>query len=155
MGTAMLPADPTAAARAAFIAPETRWWDPPDEVRLEMGGTLRGVRIAYRAWGRLEPDGGNAVIVCHALTGSADVDRWWAQMFGPAQALDPDRDFILCANILGSCYGTTGPASTNRCASAACRLRCSDRRIDADRAGESVREPEPDADDPDAWRHQF
>jgi len=50
-------------------------------------------------------------VVLPRLHGSADVDRWWAKMFGPGRALDPDRDFIVCSNILGSCYGTTGPAS--------------------------------------------
>jgi homoserine O-acetyltransferase/O-succinyltransferase len=103
--------DPAAAARAAFVSAETRWWDLPDPLRLELGGALRGVRVAYRSWGRLAADGENAVVVCHALTGSADVDRWWPQMFGSGQALDPDRDFIVCSNILGSCYGTTGPTS--------------------------------------------
>jgi homoserine O-acetyltransferase len=113
MGSPTLQMDPAAAARAAFIAPETRWWDLPGELALELGGTLKGVRAAYRTWGQLDPAGDNAVVVCHALTGSADVDRWWAQMFGPGQALDPDKDFILCSNILGSCYGTTGPTSSD------------------------------------------
>jgi homoserine O-acetyltransferase len=50
-------------------------------------------------------------LVCHALTGSADADEWWADLFGPGRALDPDQDYIICANVLGSCYGTTGPTS--------------------------------------------
>ncbi len=113
MGSPISQEDPAAAARAAFIAPETRCWDLPGELLLELGGTLKGVRAAYRTWGRLDPAGENAVVVCHALTGSADVDRWWTQMFGPGQALDPDKDFIVCSNILGSCYGTTGPVSSD------------------------------------------
>jgi homoserine O-acetyltransferase len=107
------PGDPGAPARAAFIAPETRWLDLPAELPLELGGALQGVRVAYRAWGSLDAAGENAVVVCHALTGSADADRWWTGMFGPGRALDPDRDFIVCSNILGSCYGTTGPTSVN------------------------------------------
>ena len=55
--------------------------------------------------------GDNAVLVCHALTGSADVADWWGALIGPAGALDPARDFIICSNTLGSCYGTTGPGS--------------------------------------------
>jgi homoserine O-acetyltransferase/O-succinyltransferase len=97
---------------------KTNRTDPTDRVhelskplRLESGKILPGVRVAYRTWGRLAPDGGNAVLVCHALTGSADADAWWAGLFGPGRALDPERDFIVCSNILGSCYGTTGPAS--------------------------------------------
>jgi len=78
---------------------------------LESGSELPGVEIAYRTWGQLSAAGDNAVIVCHALTGSADADDWWADLFGPGRTLDPDRYFIVCANVLGGCYGTTGPAS--------------------------------------------
>ncbi|NLH10521.1 MAG: homoserine O-acetyltransferase, partial [Holophagae bacterium] len=77
----------------------------------ECGATLPRVEIAYRTWGRLAAAGDNAVLVCHALTGSADVDTWWGQLLGPGRALDTDRDFVVCSNVLGSCYGTTGPAS--------------------------------------------
>jgi homoserine O-acetyltransferase len=78
---------------------------------LESGESLPGVTVAYRTWGRLSPRGDNAVLVCHALTGSADVDRWWGSLLGPGRALDPGRDFVVCSNVLGSCYGTTGPTS--------------------------------------------
>jgi homoserine O-acetyltransferase len=98
------------AARAAYASPETRHLDL-GPLELELGGRLPGVVVGYRTWGTLDPDGGNAVVVCHALTGSADADLWWTRLFGPGRALDPDRDFVVCANILGSCYGTTGPAS--------------------------------------------
>src|SRR5512137_1440511 len=101
--------DPLASARAAFVAPGTRTLDLARPLPLDLGGEL-AVRVAYREWGRLSPAGDNCVVVCHALTGSADADRWWTRMFGPGRALDPERDFILCSNILGSCYGTTGPA---------------------------------------------
>ena len=105
------PPDPLPPARAAFIAPETRWFVLPGPLNLEMGGRLPRVQVGFRTWGTRAPGGDNAVVVCHAFTGSADVDRWWGKMFGPGQALDPDRDFVVCSNILGSCYGTTGPAS--------------------------------------------
>ena len=78
---------------------------------LESGVRLPSVTVAYRTWGRLNARGDNAVLVCHALTGSADVDRWWGALLGPGRAFDPDRDFVVCSNVLGSCYGTTGPTS--------------------------------------------
>jgi len=91
-------------ARDAVLAPGAPF-------PLELGGALEQVRVAYRTWGRLAPDGANAVVVCHALTGSADAAEWWSPLFGAGRALDPARDFVVCANVLGSCLGTTGPAS--------------------------------------------
>jgi homoserine O-acetyltransferase/O-succinyltransferase len=99
------------AGRAAFVSPETRTFEIPGPFQLELGGVLPSVRVAYRSWGRLDRDGANAVVICHALTGSADADLWWTRMFGPGRAFDPEKDFVLCSNILGSCYGTTGPTS--------------------------------------------
>ncbi len=102
---------PAGSARAAFVSPETRTYLHPGPFVLEAGGELRRLRVAYRTWGALDAEGANAVVICHALTGSADADRWWTRMFGPGRAFDPERDFIVCSNLLGSCYGTTGPAS--------------------------------------------
>lgn len=81
------------------------------DFELESGETLPEVRIAYRSWGRLSATPDNVVVVCHALTGSPDIDLWWPGLLGPGRSLDPDRDFIICCNVLGSCYGSTGPAS--------------------------------------------
>lgn len=78
---------------------------------LEAGGALPGVEVAYHTWGRLDANGSNAVLVCHALTGTADVEAWWPGLIGAGRALDPAEDFIVCSNVLGSCYGTTGPTS--------------------------------------------
>ncbi|MGZ4809025.1 MAG: homoserine O-acetyltransferase MetX [Thermoanaerobaculia bacterium] len=78
---------------------------------LEDGSVLDGVTVAYRTWGTLDASGSNAVLICHALTGNANADEWWEPLIGAGRSLDPDRDFIVCSNILGSCYGTTGPAS--------------------------------------------
>lgn len=78
---------------------------------LENGQTLPDVEIAYRTWGKLSADGDNAIVVCHALTGSADADSWWGALFGKNRALDPAHHFIVCSNVLGGCYGTTGPTS--------------------------------------------
>ena len=78
---------------------------------LESGAWLPEVEVAYRTWGRRSPTADNAILVCHALTGSADADDWWAALFGRGRLLDPERDFIVCSNVLGGCYGTTGPTS--------------------------------------------
>ncbi len=80
---------------------------------LESGATLRDVPVAYHAWGDLNAAGDNAVLVCHALTGDSDAREWWGELFGPGRALDPARDFIVCANVIGSPYGTIAPVSTN------------------------------------------
>ncbi len=79
---------------------------------LEGGAVLPEVEVAFRTWGQLDAERANAVVVCHALTGSADAEVWWPGLFGPGRAFDPERDFVLCSNVLGGCYGTTGPTST-------------------------------------------
>lgn len=96
-------------AASAPVSKETRLWLLDEPFPLDCGMALPGVQVAYRTWGRLAPDGGNAVLVCHALTGSADADVWWSGLFGPGKALDPERDFIVCSNVLAGCYGTSGP----------------------------------------------
>jgi homoserine O-acetyltransferase/O-succinyltransferase len=90
--------------RRFFIERRAPW-------RLELGGDIARLKVSYYTWGRLNATRDNAVVVCHALTQSADVEEWWADMLGVGKALDPDRDFIICSNVLGGCFGTTGPAS--------------------------------------------
>lgn len=105
-------ADAQAPARLLrHVSPETRYFRVPGSVRLESGETLDEVTIAYRTWGDPQNARRNAILVCHALTGSADVDAWWPGIIREGGAFDPRRDFIVCSNILGGCYGTTGPAS--------------------------------------------
>lgn len=79
----------------------------------ETGGTLPGIDIAYQTWGNLNEKGDNVIWVCHALTANSDVEAWWPGMVGKGLLFDTDKFFIVCANILGSCYGSTGPFSTN------------------------------------------
>jgi homoserine O-acetyltransferase len=81
---------------------------------LEMGGRLSNVTVAYRTWGRLNEQGDNAVLVLHALTGDSaagDPGGWWEPLIGSGRAIDTDHAFVVCANILGGCQGTTGPSS--------------------------------------------
>jgi homoserine O-acetyltransferase/O-succinyltransferase len=94
------------------IAAETRFLRVPGEFTLESGEVLQDVDIAYRTWGDPANAAEHAVLICHALTGSADVEAWWPDIIGAGRAFDPARDYVICANILGSCYGTTGPVST-------------------------------------------
>jgi homoserine O-acetyltransferase len=93
------------------ISPATQYFELPGTFRLESGRTLDRVTVAYRTWGRALNAERNAILICHALTGSADVDAWWPGIISRHGAFDPDSDFIICSNILGSCYGTTGPVS--------------------------------------------
>lgn len=88
---------------------------------LEGGGQLEQVTLAYESWGELNSAGSNAVLVCHALTGDSHAagtigpghatDGWWDEFIGPNKALDTNRWFVVCANVLGGCQGSTGPSS--------------------------------------------
>lgn len=95
----------------AQIAAETQLFAVPGDFILESGEVLQDVEIAYRTWGDPVNAKDHAILICHALTGSADVEAWWPNIIGNGRAFDPARDFIVCANILGSCYGTTGPVT--------------------------------------------
>ncbi|KAJ6257486.1 hypothetical protein Dda_7271 [Drechslerella dactyloides] len=80
---------------------------------LESGVTLRDIPVAYKTFGQLSPSGDNVMIICHALTGSADVGDWWQPLLGPGRALDTSRFFIICLNNLGSPYGSLSPVTMN------------------------------------------
>ena len=81
---------------------------------LESGQHLTDVEIAYHTYGQINEEGNNVVWICHALTANSDVADWWDGMVGIGKCFDPDKHFIVCANILGSCYGTTGPLSKDQ-----------------------------------------
>ncbi|AYA37464.1 homoserine O-acetyltransferase [Hymenobacter oligotrophus] len=76
---------------------------------LECGGELAGAQIAYHTYGTLSPARDNVLWVCHALTANADVVSWWPGLVGAGHYYDPAEWFIVCANVLGSCYGSAGP----------------------------------------------
>lgn len=118
--------------RPVDLPPVTGAWregdDPGDrrfadvgDLVLESGLVLPRVRLAYETWGTLAPDGGNAVLVLHALTGDSHVvgpaggthrsPGWWEGLVGPGRAVDTNRYFVVAPNILGGCQGSTGPAS--------------------------------------------
>ncbi|WVQ99521.1 homoserine O-acetyltransferase [Kwoniella sp. CBS 9459] len=80
---------------------------------LESGVQLSNVPVAYKTWGKLNERADNCLVICHALTGSADVEDWWGPLLGPDKAFDPTRFFIFCANVIGSPYGTISSVTLN------------------------------------------
>ncbi len=100
---------------------ETKVLDPTYEgdfvldepLSLECGRTLANPTLHYAVYGRLNAARDNAVLVCHALTGSALVGSWWPEIFAQGAVLSLEHDFVICINMLGSCYGSTGPGSVD------------------------------------------
>ena len=105
---------------------------PDEPVRLRDGGHLPGITLAYETWGELNEERTNAIFVFHALSGSHHAvgtntaiegvgalwqpemhEGWWETMIGEGKAIDTAKYFVICANYLGGCYGSTGPASIN------------------------------------------
>jgi homoserine O-acetyltransferase len=91
-----------------------------EPLALDSGSRLAPVEVAYETYGTLDERAANAIVVCHALTGDAhaaghhgnpEVRGWWDTLIGPGKPLDTDRYFVVCANLLGGCKGTTGPSS--------------------------------------------
>jgi homoserine O-acetyltransferase len=97
--------------------------DARNGLPLELGSHIGPVTVAYETCGTLNPRKDNAILICHALTGDSHVagyydenDRkpgWWEYMVGPGKGIDTDRFFVICANVLGGCKGSTGPSSVN------------------------------------------
>ncbi len=83
------------------------------EFKLESGNSLPGFQLKYTTLGKLNADRSNAIWICHALTGSSDFTDWWSGLFDEGRFFDPREYFIICANVLGGCYGSTGGLSIN------------------------------------------
>lgn len=129
------PATPQYRPEGMDIA-QTRFFTLPDHLlpfRLDCGAALGAVTVAYETWGTLAPARDNAVLVLHALTGGAHAgahpetetpapEPWWGDLIGPGRAIDTDRYFVLCPNILGGCYGSTGPLSLDPATGAPYRM---------------------------------
>ncbi len=113
---ALMPGDPVGSRRFMTVTDGRPF-------ALEAGGRLDEITVAYETWGHLDIDASNAVLVCHALTGDSHASGgiapghpsvgWWDDLIGPGRAIDTDRYFVVCSNVLGGCQGTTGPASVN------------------------------------------
>jgi len=93
---------------------------PNDPLPLERGGEIQPVALAYETYGQLNASGDNAILICHALTGSAhaagvhareEVPGWWDPLIGPGKPIDTNRWYVISANVFGGCYGSTGPSS--------------------------------------------
>jgi len=98
-------------------------FEPPQNLILEGGASLGSITVSYETYGTLSPKKDNVIYICHALTGDAHVagrhtaeDRkpgWWDGFIGPGKAIDTNKYFVVCSNVLGGCQGTTGPSSIN------------------------------------------
>ena len=100
-------------SKTTKIEPKSIILKAKDPIVLECGDTLQNVRIAYTTWGTLNEAKSNVVWVFHALTANGNPQEWWPEMVGYDQVINPEEHFIICANMLGSCYGTTGPTNMN------------------------------------------
>ncbi|MES2881472.1 MAG: homoserine O-acetyltransferase [Bacteroidota bacterium] len=92
---------------------EPQFYNHQQPFHLEAGGLLPEITIAYHTWGKLTAAGDNVIWICHALTANANAADWWKGLVGDGCAFDSAKNFIVCANIIGSCYGSTGPLSIN------------------------------------------
>ncbi|GHA71351.1 homoserine O-acetyltransferase MetX [Cognatilysobacter bugurensis] len=132
-----------------FIPPGTRFIPLPDAFAMKRGGTLDGARVAYETWGELSPERDNAVLIltglspdAHAASNEGNGDAgWWEPMVGPGKPIDTNRWFVICVNSLGSCKGSTGPASINASTGELYRLGFPELSIEdcADSAAHAVR----------------
>ena len=96
--------------------------NPNNELTLESGEKLEPVTLAYETYGKLNQQKSNAILVLHALSGDAhaagfhkadEQAGWWDTMIGPGKALDTEKYFVVCSNVIGGCKGSTGPSSIN------------------------------------------
>lgn len=90
-----------------------QYYDAMDDFELENGTMLKGLTIAYHTYGSLNAARNNVIWICHALTANSDVQDWWPGMVGENKVFDTNQYLVVCANILGSCYGTTGTNTIN------------------------------------------
>jgi len=100
-------------SRLPLLAPNTQHLTVNEPFVLESGAVLPRLDIAYHTYGTLSAARDNVIWVCHALTGNSNAADWWSGLIGEGRFFDPSRYFIVCANMLGSCYGSSGALSVN------------------------------------------
>jgi homoserine O-acetyltransferase len=113
----------TSTHSVGLVKPQIFVFAQDEPFQLESGATLRNVTLVYETYGRLNADCSNAILILHALSGSAHAagyhkpddpqPGWWDDCIGPGKAFDTDRFFVICSNVLGSCYGSSGPRTIN------------------------------------------
>lgn len=123
MATEVIETPPPDPRSVGVVATESVTLFEPRMLELASGARLGPVTVAYETYGELTPERDNAIFICHALTGDAHAagwhapdgkkPGWWEGFVGPGKGLDTDRYFVICANVLGGCQGTTGPSSIN------------------------------------------
>ena len=121
-----------------FIPPGSRFMALPSPFPMKRGGELRGARIAFETWGELNAAADNAVLILTGLSPNAHAAAnesnpepgWWEAMLGPGKPIDSNRWFVVCVNSLGSCKGSTGPASIEPATGQSYRLRFPDLSIE-------------------------
>ena len=91
--------------------PEVKFFDTNKTFKFENGETIDNLKIAYTINGRLNVKKDNAILICHAFTGDSNVALWWSNFVGKNKAIDINKYFVICSNVLGGCSGTTGPSS--------------------------------------------
>ena len=91
----------------------TKTYHHKEPFHLDAGGVLPEVEIVYNTWGQLNEKKDNVIWICHALTANSDIEEWWPGMIGERHFINPKKYFVVCANIIGSCYGSTSPMSIN------------------------------------------
>ncbi len=106
-----------------IVTPQEFTFGEAEPFVLESGATLGPVTLAYETYGCLNADRSNAILILHALSGSAHAagyhapddahPGWWDECIGPGKAFDTNRYFVICSNVLGSCYGSSGPTAEN------------------------------------------
>jgi homoserine O-acetyltransferase len=117
------PAEVAGRGSVGVVKTQTVTFPAGEPMVLESGASLTPVTVAYETYGRLNAQKSNAILVCHALSGGAHAagyhsesdtqPGWWDDCIGPGKAFDTDRFFVICSNVIGSCYGSTGPSSIN------------------------------------------
>lgn len=84
-----------------------------EKFQLESGGYLSELQLYYTTYGKLNAEKSNVIWICHAFSGNSDFTEWWSGLFGEGKLYDPAKHFVICVNMLGGCYGSTGPLSEN------------------------------------------